>query len=438
MCIRDSYRGKSKHTPSSEDPTKVNFPTYPDHNKSGYSLREANGSSNAKRPPNAPKEDKGDWMLKKSVYNGLASQFGNGTGHFDCDLFSDGRGTENGNQQETVAYSPDNSAFNHLWTGKSYWANPPFIARVIQDYLIKANEDFLINPEQTSHCCVLPYIPTAPWWHLTQYWKVVKVYEKDEFLFHKARTQTYSLNDKKLTPVTSEDGPTNRVFIDPVGYPICVLYRDVHTPVRPDPYVKAHLRFGHCDSQLLNKLVEQGVDLGVNLNQSILTRIKPLCHCVSCKLAKMTRPGPFKKVTIPDKERYMNLEPYSHIVADMTGPINPATDSGLRYSLQFTCLKTSMTHTYFLTRKSEALQKFGEFLTDIKVRGHKPNYLVLKTDSDSVFRGGEFRQFTKEQNIEQRFTSYYLHEQNGLVEKVHRETGDNYGTCNATYCWSGQ
>ena len=284
----EDYRSKGKHIPSSEDPTKVNFPTYPDHNKPGYSLREANGSSNAKRPPNAPKEDKGDWMLKKSVYNGLASQFGNGTGHFDCDLFSDGRGTENGNQQETVAYSPDNSAFNHLWTGKSYWANPPFIARVIQDYLIKANEDFLINPEQTSHCCVLPYIPTAPWWHLTQYWKVVKVYEKDEFLFHKARTQTYSLNDKKLTPVTSEDGPTNRVFIDPVGYPICVLYRDVHTPVRPDPYVKAHLRFGHCDSQLLNKLVEQGVDLGVNLNQSTLTRIKPLCHCVSCKLSKMT------------------------------------------------------------------------------------------------------------------------------------------------------
>ena len=128
--------------------------------------------------------------------------------------------------------------------------------------LIKANEDFLISPETTSHCCCIPYIPTASWWHLTQYWKVVKIYDKNDLLFTKAKSQTFTQDGTKLEPVTKADGPANRVFVKEVGYPVCILFRDVHTPIRPDPYVKAHLRFGHCSPHLLNKLVEQGVDIG--------------------------------------------------------------------------------------------------------------------------------------------------------------------------------
>ena len=54
-------------TNPSTDPSET-FPDYPDLNKSGYSLREAHGSSNAKRPSTAPPQDKGDWMLRKTVY----------------------------------------------------------------------------------------------------------------------------------------------------------------------------------------------------------------------------------------------------------------------------------------------------------------------------------------------------------------------------------
>ena len=111
---------------------------------------------------------------------------------------------------------------------------------------------------------------------------IVKIFEKDDVLFTKAKSQTFTQDGTKLEPVTSEDGPNNRVFVKSVGYSVCILYRDVHTPIRPDPDVKAHLRFGHCSPHLLNKLVEQGVDIGVSLNRDILMRIKPLCHCVSC------------------------------------------------------------------------------------------------------------------------------------------------------------
>ena len=79
-CTRSQTKDKTplpaqQQTPDSE-PIQT-FPTYPDHNKSGYSLREAHGSSNAKRPPSAPEQDKGDWMLRKTVYVSLANTFGN-------------------------------------------------------------------------------------------------------------------------------------------------------------------------------------------------------------------------------------------------------------------------------------------------------------------------------------------------------------------------
>ena len=112
----------------------------------------------------------------------------------------------------------------------------------------KAATNFFLAPDDTSFLFVVPYLPSAPWFHFTQAYHVVHIHRKAESARMFSRPRAGTFRPAALTDAGDEGGP-GRVFIQECPYDFMVLYRNKGTPIRMDYYVAARLRFGHYGSQ---------------------------------------------------------------------------------------------------------------------------------------------------------------------------------------------
>ena len=83
-------------------------------------------------------------------------------------------------------------------------------------------------------------------------------------------------------------------------------------------------------------------------------------------------------------------------------------------TLNFTDDYSRYCYTYFLKKKSEALEKFKEF----KASEFKMKIKALRTNRGGEYLSNEFQYFLKEWGIRPEFTAAYSPQQNGVSERL--------------------
>ena len=173
-----------------------------------------------------------DWQFARSELRRWLPHSGNATGTIDVDLFTDGKGPVHGNSQADVFYSLANDAMGRYvrWTGKAFYANPPWIPDMLLAFFKKQNDDMEFSPEHTSMLAIVPDDPTAVWYPWTLKWEVLHRYPAGtQRIF--TRPIEGVLKPGNTTDSGDEGGP-NRVFIGGCPVPVLVLFRNANTPIR--------------------------------------------------------------------------------------------------------------------------------------------------------------------------------------------------------------
>jgi hypothetical protein len=148
-------------------------------------------------------------------------------------------------------------------------------------------------------------------------------------------------------------------------------------------------------------------------------------HCEACKAFKGTRhnPPPHREDTpTPTK-------PFEYVYSDVKGKLK-SDFYGNRYMVIFTCEVTRWTAVYFCRKKSQVVDRFGDFLKWVKLQGYSVK--LLTTDGGGEYTGGEnctnpskFERVCAKENIKQRFSAPHTQAQNGLSERLMRTLVDS-------------
>ena len=321
--------------------------------------------------------------LKSEVMLQYRGLLGNAdTGNFDhiLDLSNDGK------QQATL---------QGTWNQSHVFGIPAFTNKHLFRVLDKAQTDFTASPSTTGHTFMVPVIENTSWWHYTKYYSVVHTFQPGTKLF------------------VNESGQS----LPGAPYAIAVIHRDATTPYAMDDYMKAHLRFGHYSAPYIAKAIDQGVKTGLRLDTRVLRKTSPgPCGCHICTEAKMRRPGPFR----PHENTHVDETPFSNMVLDVTGPIEPASPEGYRHVIGFTCRATGYGFVYFMQTRDQAGFYLEQMIADVKTMFKSTvNNVVhtVKSDNAGEFTGaeGHFRQVVTKYGLRQEFSGAYLHEELSLI-----------------------
>ena len=326
-----------------------------------------------------------------------------------------------GNAMEPGGWSLSDDAHKpgRLWCGKSFWLNPVYEAAAIEKMFAKCHSDFSIDPSNTSYLIVVPYLPTSSWYKsYAKYYEHVKIYPKGSIIYSTKVEGTYRTDE--LEPA-GDAGNAGRVFIRGTPWPVVVLYRNAYTVPKVDPALLAHFRFGHVHCRRIDALTNNGIPTGMNLEKGDSTRCDPAEGCATCKLAKLPRPGAYRR---GDPNRHQDLDVNAYISTDISGPLSPESENGYRYIIVFVDRSSGYSYVYFMKAKSEAVDMLNEFLDDIKQMDKAPAHMTIKSDAEAVYVKGVFHARCRQLGIATVNSPPHVHEQNGNAEKLFRDLGD--------------
>ena len=165
-----------------------------------------------------------------------------------------------------------------------------------------------------------------------------------------------------------------------------------------------HRRLAHVNVKQICQLVDQstGIDLPYKEEPSF---------CEACVKGKMHRlpHHPFKEVKSTEKLQL--------VYTDVCGPMQTQSQGGSRYFITFTDDYSRYSMTYFLKKKSKALEKFKEFKeaaeneTGVKIK-------ALRADRGGEYLSQEFKDYLKRWGIRSESTAAYSPQQNGVAERL--------------------
>ncbi|KAK3239767.1 hypothetical protein CYMTET_50335 [Cymbomonas tetramitiformis] len=306
----------------------------------------------------------------------------------------------------------DNPCFCRDWTGEACYGNPPYEHDTILRCLQKALSDFDWAPHSTKFLLVLPRWETASWWQFTSQFTIIHDYPAGEKIFSAPLDSCYNVENLEMC---GED----RVWVRETKWPVVVIYKDGHTVMKLDAKMLAHVRFGHIGDVTMQEMLDEEVPMGITTAQyakSLVLRCPE--RCIPCRLTKAIRPS--MRPTGRECAEEIGLLVWS----DTCGPFRHSA-GGYRWFVLFVDDCTAWICVYFLKKKSDYLAALEEFL--VEVRKHRSRmkldekyHMVLHTDGDSTMIAGQTQQYCKEQGIEQRHGSPYLHENQARVERSHR------------------
>lgn len=166
-----------------------------------------------------------------------------------------------------------------------------------------------------------------------------------------------------------------------------------------------HERFGHANIQMLRRLAGS-VD-GMKIRDSEVSQN----NCEICMKAKLNR-SPFKK------SLRRASQPLELIHSDVQGPMRIPTIENHRYSINFIDDYSRFVMVYTMKSKSEALNKFKDFIAD--TRNAKFRVMGLRTDNGGEYTSREFEEFCRNNGIRRELTIPGVPEQNGVAERCWR------------------
>ncbi|KAK3268572.1 hypothetical protein CYMTET_22937 [Cymbomonas tetramitiformis] len=303
--------------------------------------------------------DPSDWMWSNSQYSAWATTHGSPTATdkletpaFDISMFGDSLPVGEGNNHPALQhYHSQNSVFSIQWTGHYFYANPPFSVSTLDRLFTKGNADFPLDPHNTVYFWIVPYMPSHRVWHKTCTMEVLHIWPTGTTgLFSYLERHTYT-STHPLTPAGSDGGP-GRVFIDGTPFPICILYRDRHTPIRVSPPLELHDALGHASMTRILRLYDMpGVDLGrPQCSRAALASLTTCSQwCAVCATTGLKqKPAPSR-----DRLRTSQQQPARKWASDMTGPISPSGYNGHRYRIHFIDISTRYLFVFTVASKAD-------------------------------------------------------------------------------------
>ncbi|KAH9743695.1 hypothetical protein KPL70_003390 [Citrus sinensis] len=165
-----------------------------------------------------------------------------------------------------------------------------------------------------------------------------------------------------------------------------------------------HMRLAHMSEKGLKELSKHGL-LGTD-------QISALEFCEKCVFGKATR----QKFN-PGKQETKNTLDYIH--PDLWGPSQVPSHGGAKYFITFIDDFSRKVWVYVLKHKSEAFEKFKDWLTLIENQTER-RVKRLKTDNGLEYCCNDFEQFCIKKGIARHKTVRHTPQQNGLAERMNR------------------
>ncbi|KAF1328946.1 Gag-pol polyprotein, partial [Globisporangium splendens] len=169
-----------------------------------------------------------------------------------------------------------------------------------------------------------------------------------------------------------------------------------------------HLRLGHIGHGGLDAIVKQKLGIGIDI-----TSVSKWELCGGCALGKQTRVS-FQSTT---PERAKNVLDVVH--SDVCGPMQTSTFSDKRYFVTFIDDKSRFCVVFLLRSKSEALDKFVQFVKFAETQTGR-RVKVLRSDNGGEYVSNKFAAFCRDRGIVQQFTPPYTPQLNGVAERMNR------------------
>ena len=165
-----------------------------------------------------------------------------------------------------------------------------------------------------------------------------------------------------------------------------------------------HLRLGHINLDIINRLVKDGPLRKLNVGS--------LPVCESCLEGKMTK-RPFSV----KGERFK--EPLQLVHSDVCGPLSVQARGGYEYFVTFINDYSRYDYVYLMHTKSETYGKFKEFMAEAEQWLSK-SLKTLRSDRGGESLDTEFKDHLLEHGILSQLTTPGTPQQNGVVERRNR------------------
>ncbi|KRT78250.1 hypothetical protein AMK59_6683 [Oryctes borbonicus] len=171
-----------------------------------------------------------------------------------------------------------------------------------------------------------------------------------------------------------------------------------------------HKRYGHICQANLDKLVKNGMVLGIdNL------KVGKIEFCEPCIKGKMSR-LPFG--TRSKAKRLLEI-----VHSDVAGPITPLTHDGGKYFVSFIDDFSNFVTVYIIKNKGDVFSCFKEYAIMMQSK-FDARISVLRSDNGREYISDEFKTFCRENGIYMDYTTPYTPEQNGKAERFNRSLVD--------------
>ena len=167
-----------------------------------------------------------------------------------------------------------------------------------------------------------------------------------------------------------------------------------------------HKHYGHIGYSGIQKLLDNNMVEGLEVNMNM-----PKPDCVVCTEAKQNV-EPFPKVT----NRNTQTGDLTHI--DLWGKYAIRSINGNQYYIVLVDDAPRYMMVKFLKEKNQVSQAVMNYLTYLKVQGHKLK--AIQIDQGKELVNEKLEQWCKEQGIELRLTAPYSTPQNGVAEQMNR------------------
>ena len=155
-----------------------------------------------------------------------------------------------------------------------------------------------------------------------------------------------------------------------------------------------HQRLGH-----LNKDdVKRTIDCEDNLKEV----------CETCALGKQT------SKPVPKETQNKSQKPLELVYSDILGPFEVPSLNGSRYAITFVDEYSKYSVVKFMSKKSEALEKFKEYVAE----SGSPRR--LRTDNGAEYTAKKFTDYCRDSKIKQEYTVPETPQQNGVAERFNR------------------
>ena len=174
-------------------------------------------------------------------------------------------------------------------------------------------------------------------------------------------------------------------------------------PSTSDAYLW-HLRLGHINSNRIQRLIKDGLLEPMDFVEF------PVCE--SCLEGKMT-----KRLFNAKGRSVQDLLELVH--SDVCGPLSIQARGGYEYFITFTDDYTRFGYVYLMKRKSEAFEKFKEFMAKVENQLGK-RIKAIRSDRGGEYLLGDFKDYLIENGIVSQMTAPRTSQQNGVSERRNR------------------